>query len=131
MVSRRQEKFTRLIKEVVSDIILNRLSDPRIDGIISVTQVDISPDLRNAEVYLSIMAANDKVRKRTFTAIEHARVHIQSQLVRRMTSKFCPRLHFQEDRKLRKTLETLRIIEEAGSELKERDSEDEHESRLD
>ena len=131
MVSRRQEKFTRLIKEVVSDIILNRLSDPRIEGFISVTQVDISPDLRNAKVYLSIMAANDKVRKKTFTAIEHATKHIQSQLGRRMTSKFCPRIHFQEDRKFKDTLETLRIIEEAEKELKERDSENGYESRLD
>ncbi len=121
MASRRQEKVVRVIKEAVSDIIANHLSDPRIEGIISVTQVDVSPDLRSADIYLSIMAADDKTSHKTFTAIEHAGKHIQSLLGHRMTSKFCPRLHFQKDTKFKNTLETLRLIEEAGREFRKTD----------
>jgi len=58
MPSRRQEKVAQLITEVVSDIIAHRLSDPRIEGLVSITQVTLSADLRNAEICVSIMADN-------------------------------------------------------------------------
>ena len=122
MVSRRQEKVIRVIREAVSDIISNHLSDPRIEGLISVTKVDVSPDLRNADIYLSIMTADDTARRKTFTAIGHASKHIQVLLGRRMTLKFCPHLNFYEDKQFKNTLNTLAIIEEAAKEYEEKDS---------
>ncbi len=112
--------MARVIRESVSDTISNRLSDPRILGIISVTEVDISPDLKNADVCLSIMAADEKQARKTLLAIQHASRHIQARLGKKMTSKFCPRLNFVEDTKFRKTLDTLRLIEEAAKEFKHR-----------
>ena len=119
MASRRQEKIARVIRESVSDTIANRLNDPRIEGFVTVTEVDVSPDLRNAEVGLSIMAPKESTIKRTFEAIEHARSHIQLLLGERMTSKYCPRLHFHEDKKLKKTMETLNLIESVSQEFRE------------
>ncbi len=121
MPSRRQEKIARVVQESVSDTIANRLNDPRIEGFVSVTEVDISPDLRNAYVFLSVMAGDDAARRKTFTAIEHATKHIQARLSHKITSKFCPRLHFREDTKIKNTLETLRIIDEATKEIDEKD----------
>lgn len=120
MLSRRQEKVARVIKESVSDTIMNRLSDPRIKGLVSVTKVDISPDLRNATVYLSIMADSDKIRNRTFKVIEHADRHIQTVLGHKMTSRYCPHLHFKQDVEYKKTMETLRLIDEAKKEFEEK-----------
>ncbi len=122
MGSRRQEKVVRVLKQEVSSIITTQLSDPRIKGFISVTEVDVSANLQRADIYLSVMEDNDGVRRRTFEAIEHAAGHIQMLLGRKMTSKFCPRLHFHEDMKLKNTLETLRIIEETAKELGEKDA---------
>lgn len=119
MASRRQEKIARVIMESVSDTIANRLNDPRIEGFVTVTDVDVSPDLRNAEVGLSIMAPKESTIKRTFEAIEHARSHIQLLLGERMTSKYCPRLHFHEDKKLKKTMETLNLIKSVSREFRE------------
>jgi len=121
MPSRRQEKIARVVRESVSDTIANRLNDPRIEGFVSVTEVDMSPDLRNAYVFLSVMAAGDAARRKTFIAIEHATKHIQARLSHKITSKFCPRLHFREDTKIKNTLETLRIIDEATKEIDEKD----------
>lgn len=118
MASRRQERIKRVIRESVSDTIANHLSDPRITGVISVTSVDVSPNLRTADVSISIMSASDADRRKTFRAIEHATKHIRSRLGRCMTSKYCPELHFSQDAKLKKTLETLRVIEEAASEYR-------------
>jgi len=116
--SRRQEKVSRVIRESVSDTIANRLNDPRIQGLVSVTEVDVSPDLKNADVGLSILAADERRQEQTFRAIQHAARHIQARLGRSLTSKFCPKLRFHLDTKLHKTLETLRLIDAAAREYK-------------
>ncbi len=113
-----------MIRDTVSDVIQNRLSDPRITGLISVTEVDISPDLRNAIVYLSIMAENDVAARKTFKAIQHATSHIRSMLGDKLTTRFLPALTFYEDTKLKKTLEVLDVIEQAAAEYKQKDAEE-------
>ena len=120
--TRRQQKIMSLIKEAVSDIIQNRLNDPRIEGFVTVTQVDVSPDIRNADIYLSVMAKNDTIEKRTHIAIQHATKHIQSLLAERMTTRFVPILRLLKDEKIKKTLDTLRVIEEAAQEYREKDA---------
>ena len=120
--SRRQEKIKRIIKEAVSDIIQNRLNDPRIEGFVTVTEIEVSSDIRNADISISILAVDEATAKKTFIAIKHASTHIQSMLAERMTTRFTPILRFIKDEKMKKTLETLRIIEEAASEFKEKDA---------
>ena len=123
MPSRRQQKVARVIMESVSDSIRNHINDPRMEGLVSVTEVDISPNLRKADIFISIMADNDKVRRKTFAAIKHSARHIQRRLGDKLTSKFCPHLEFHEDEKFKKTLETLKIIDEASKEFKQKDAE--------
>jgi ribosome-binding factor A len=122
MVSRRQEKVARVVKEAVSDAIANHLSDPRIEGFVSVTKVDIAADLRSADVYISIFGKNEAGQNKTFAAITHARSRIQSLLAGRLQSKFCPVLSFYRDEKFKKTLEIMKLINQAASELKNKDS---------
>jgi len=105
--------MARVIKEAVSDAIANRLSDPRIEGLVSVTRVETTPDLRNAEIYISIFGRDEASQKKTFAAIEHARSRIQSLLAVKLQARFCPILRFQMDEKFKKTLETMNIIDEA------------------
>jgi len=120
--SRRQEKVCRVVKEAVSTAI-QELSDPRIEGIVSVTHVEMSTDLRNSDVYLSIMGSGNETK--TFEAIKHARSRIQSVLAYQLQSKFCPVLHFHIDDKFKKTLETLSIIEQASQEYRDKEVGDE------
>jgi ribosome-binding factor A len=116
MVSRRQEKMSRFIKEAVSEVIQNRLSDPRIEGFISVTRVTVPADLRTAEVYISILGKTEAAQRKTFGAIKHAGSRIQSLIAGRLHTKFCPVLHFHHDEKLKRDLETIRLIERIGDE---------------
>ena len=119
MATRRQEKVARVVKEVVSDAIANHLNDPRIEGFVSVTRVDMAADLRSADVYLSIFGENDVAQNRTFAAIMHAKSRMQSLLAGKMQSKFCPVLRFHRDDKFKKTLETIKLIDQAVNELEE------------
>ena len=119
MVTRRQEKVARVVKEAVSDAIAHHLNDPRI--------VEMAPDLRNAEVYLSIFSQNDATGNKTFEAISHAKSRIQSLLAGRVQSKFCPVLRFHRDEKFKKTLETMKLIDQATSELSKKSPDDDEE----
>jgi len=127
MATRRQEKVARVVKEAVSDAIAHHLSDPRIEGFVSITRVDVAADLRNADVYVSVFGKDQASQNKTFAAITHAKSRIQSLLAGRMHSKFCPVLHFHTDEKFKKTLETIELIDKAVKELKQKDLDDEDE----
>jgi len=122
MATRRQEKVARIVKEAVSDAITHHLNDPRISGFISVTKVEMTADLRNANVYLSIFGCDETGQNKTFMAITHAKNRIQSLVAGAVKSKFCPVLHFYSDEKFKKTLETLNLIDQAVKELHDKDS---------
>jgi len=124
MATRRQEKVASVIKEVVSEAIAHHLSDPRIEGFVSITRVEMAPDLRNAEVYLSVFGEGASVQNKTFLAIEHAKTRIQSMVAGRLQSKFCPVLHFHKDEQFKKTLEIMRLIDQAASEYKDKDEQE-------
>jgi len=109
-----------MIKEVTSDAIRNHLNDPRIEGLVSVTRVDVAADLRSANVYISILGKNCAAEDKTFIAIDHAKGRIQSLLAEQLRIKFCPVLHFYKDDKFKKTLETLKLIDQAISEMEKK-----------
>ena len=111
--------MARVVKEAVSNAIASSLSDPRIEGLVSVTRVEMAPDLRAADVYLSIFSKDDASQNKTFAAIIHAKSRIQSLLAGRIQSKFCPVLNFYKDEKLKKTLETMKLIDQAVHEFKD------------
>jgi ribosome-binding factor A len=118
MPSRRQERMNRVIKEAVSDIINNHLQDPRIEGFISITEVRTEPDMKSAEVFISIMTENDARQKLSYNAISHAAGRIQALLGDYIESRYCPHLYFHLDERLKKTMETMRLIDEVSKEFK-------------
>ncbi len=122
MATRRQERVARVVKEATSDAISHHLNDPRIEGLVSVTRVDVAADLRTADVYISIFGKDETTENRTFTAISHAKGRIQALVADRLQSKFCPVLRLYRDEKFKKTLETMRLIDQAVSEMEKKDS---------
>jgi len=117
MPTRRQEKVARVVLQAVSGAIRDSLSDPRIQGLVSVTHVDMSPDLRNADVYVSVLGANEKAQRRTMIALQSATRRLQSFVADAVTSKFCPVLHIVADDNFKKTLETMNLIDRAAREF--------------
>ncbi len=116
---RRQLKVCRVIKEVVSEAILYNISDPRLTAVVSVTEVEVTPDLREAKIFLSLLADNESSRRKSFAAIKHARGHIQTLLAHELNIRFCPIISFCEDVKTRKTNETLKLIDQVAEEFRE------------
>jgi len=83
--------------------------------------------LRKADVYISIFGRDQAGQNKTFEAISHAKSRIQSLLASKLHSKFCPVLRLYRDEQFKKTLETMKLIDQATRELKKKDSDGEDE----
>lgn len=125
MPTRRQEKLAQVVKQAVSREIQHGLNDPRIEGIVSVTAVEMAGDLRSAEVYLSILGRSPGAENATYAAIKGARRRLQGVVAKAVKSKFCPVIQLHKDEKFKRTLETMNLIDQAASEYAHDDSSDE------
>lgn len=93
----RKKKIESLIRDKISEMILkDEIKDPRIHGLVTVTEVEIARDLKDAKVFLSVMASEDD-RQRVIETFQHAAGHVQRLLGGRITLKSTPRLHFRLD----------------------------------
>ncbi len=84
------EEFREILAEEIP-----RLKDPRV-GFVTVTHVDVSPDLRRATVYYTVLGEN-KDHRRTSAGLESAKAHLRSVLGHQVRMKFTPDLEFRED----------------------------------
>ncbi len=102
MASRRIEKISHVIRNTVSTVIQRDLSDPRIEGLVSVTRVEVTPDMRNAQVYLSVLGVPENKQELSLRAVQHAHGFIQGKLGDALQTKVCPALRFHLDNSLKK-----------------------------
>ena len=116
MATRRQEKVGRQIQRAVGEGIASHLADPRIEGLVSITHVDVAADLRVADVYVSVLAKDTATEGRTFAAIEHARSRLQSWVAEAIRGRFCPVLRLHRDDQFKRTIETMNLIDRLASE---------------
>ena len=94
-MSNRIEKINSLLKKYISEIINQKIHDPRVEGIISVTNVNTASDLKYAKVYLSIFNSKDKLE--TLDAIKNASGFIRKELASKVEFRFVPSLNFELD----------------------------------
>jgi ribosome-binding factor A len=105
---------------VVSDAIANRVSDPRIIRLTSVTRVELSADLKLADVYVSVMGSENESRT-TMRGLQSARGMIQSRLAKRLSTRQCPSIRFHLDKGIKIGIETIRMLDEVIGEIREKD----------
>lgn len=128
MASVRHERVQEQIKQVASRIILYELKDPRL-GFVTVTRVDLSPDLRFAKIFYSVLGDDTDI-KLTQRAIRHAKGHIQREIARNVRLRFAPEISFEFDESPRKSIELAHIIDEALAQDEQRKKENEqHEDK--
>jgi ribosome-binding factor A len=111
---KRSQRVGDLIREEVADIIMYRLKDPRI-GFVTVTGVDMSPDMKNARVYVSILKEED--RELTLEILNSSKSFMRSLLSKRLRMKFIPTVEFRFDT----SIEYGYKIDKLLKEIKDRD----------
>jgi ribosome-binding factor A len=99
------------IREVVSSAILFEVADPRVHSV-TVLRVEVTADLRNAAVFVSIMG-NEAEQKQTFRGLVHATGFLQARVAARLQTRFTPVLSFKHDETVKKSIEVSRLIERA------------------
>lgn len=98
MSSLRIAKVQELMKQEVSQIILRELKDPRI-GFVTVTKVDITPDLREAKIYVSLMGTEEE-KQASFAGLESSLGFVRREIGHRIKMRYTPQISFAVDTSL-------------------------------
>ena len=110
MSSRRVLKAAEAIREVVSMTILTDLRDPRVEGV-TVTFVEVSPDMRQAKVHVSIMGSEAQ-QKLCLHGLRSSAGYIQSKISDRIDTRYTPKLQFVIDEGVKKSLAINQMLRE-------------------
>ena len=109
MTSRRTQKAAEAIREVVSMAILTDLKDPRIRDV-TVTYVEVSPDMRQAKVHVSVMGDETK-QQLSLRGLQNAAGFLQTKVAKRIDTRYTPRLAFVLDLGVKRSIEISQILQ--------------------
>lgn len=94
----RIEKLQELIKQEMSKMLLKELKDPRI-GFVTVTDVEMTGDLREAKIYVSVMGGEEQV-KNSLEGLNSALGFVRREIGQRIRLRFTPEISFALDTSL-------------------------------
>jgi ribosome-binding factor A len=108
-MSERMRRVNESVRQVLAEA-LPELKDPRI-GLVTVTAVDTTPDLRHARVYVSVLGSNRK-RRASLVGLEAAHGVLQARIARELRLKRTPQLTFEYDPSVERGVRMTRLIDE-------------------
>lgn len=114
MHSRRTARIAEAVREQVSSTILFDLKDPRVKNV-TVISVEVSSDLRNAKVRVSIMGS-EKEQNLCMHGLNSAKGYLQSKVADRIQTRYTPVLKFVLDQGVQRSAEAARILREVEAE---------------
>jgi ribosome-binding factor A len=97
-VSTRTEKLSDLIRAEVSRLLLREVRDPRI-GFVTITGASVSPDLRNVQIYASVLG-DSKAREESIEALNNAAGFIRRTIFKTLRLRHSPTIAFRLDESL-------------------------------
>lgn len=109
----RVARFGQLIKEEISQILREDVSDPRI-GFVSITRVDVSDDLENVSVFVSILGDETK-KQESMSGLRCATRFIRGKLGRLLETRTVPQIRFVRDDSLEKGSRVLNIMSDLAA----------------
>ena len=125
MKNKRAIRVGELLKEEISHIVLREMKDPRI-GFVSVTDVEVSGDLRHAKVFISVYGS-DKEKEETLEGLQQAQGFVRKLVGERIKIHHTPEIIFRYDDSIETGVhisEIIKDLKESG-EIKEPDSDEE------
>lgn len=111
MTSRRILRINEVLHHELADV-LRELEDPQLSGLISITDVDTSPDLRLAKVYVSALGDEDEI-ERTIKRLQHAASFFRRELAARVNLRYTPQLEFKADTSIARGARVMQLLHEA------------------
>jgi len=114
-MSRRVDRINGLLREEISRLLSREIKDPRLSGLLTITQVSTSSDLRNAKVYLSVLGT-DEENTAALRGIQSAATFMRKQLRERLRLKYVPFLTFEIDNSMETSDHIFRLMDQARQE---------------
>jgi ribosome-binding factor A len=113
-VTRRTEKLNDLIREELSDLLRRQAKDPRLDCFLTVTRVDVSPDLRHAKVFISVMGTEEEKTK-AMDGLASASGFFHRELMKRLSLRRTPQLSFHRDDSIERAAHVFDMMKKLAS----------------
>jgi ribosome-binding factor A len=111
----RVERINHLFRQEISDLIQREIKDPRLGGLISVTEVTVSPDLTFAKVFISCLGTEEE-KKQTLKILNAASGFMRRELLKRTTLRHIPELRFEWDTSIEKGARVMELLEKVKEE---------------
>jgi ribosome-binding factor A len=108
---KRTDRVNALLRHELQQLIQQEVKDPRV-GFATVTDVETTPDLRHAKVFVSVMGA-DAEADASIAALQEARAFLRHELAARVTMRRVPELDFSRDRTLDRAMRIDELLREA------------------
>ena len=105
----RNERIGASILREVAQVLAKDIKDPRV-SLATVTEVSVSPDLRNATIYVSFLNDNDEQVKEAMKALDKAKGFVRSTLAARLKMRYMPNIHFRFDSLIKESMRPLTAL---------------------
>ena len=118
MASRRQQRLNQLLREEIAKLLRHETEDPQLASLITITEVDVSPDIQRAKVFVSVLAEEEEAEA-TLKRLRHAARFFRRELADRLNLRHTPQLDFELDTSIARgarVLQLLRDIEQGRPE---------------
>lgn len=120
MAIKRTDRLNSLLKEVISEVINRNVKNPSISGILTVTRVDITKDLRQAKVFISVIGTEAQ-KEETIQALQSAAGFIAVTASKKVVMRFFPTLTFKLDDGVNKHVRIQEILKDIKEEERTRE----------
>ncbi|UCC60130.1 MAG: 30S ribosome-binding factor RbfA [Dehalococcoidia bacterium] len=113
MSTRRISRVNDIIRKEISSLLMHEIRDPRLGGLLSVTEVDTSPDLKYAKVFVSVMGSEEE-KKQVEKGLAAASGYLRRGLGERLTLRYIPQLSFFRDDSIERGSRILEMIDDVA-----------------
>lgn len=114
-MSRRTVRVNDLLREELSALLLKGLKDPRVmDRLVTITEVQASPDLRHATVFVSHLGTEDE-RAEVLAGLQHSAPFLHRELVHRLDLRHVPELVFKFDPSIERGARLAELIHQVSA----------------
>jgi ribosome-binding factor A len=94
--ARRPDRVAEAIREEIATFLAEDVKDPRIVGLVTITGVDVTRDLRHAKVFVSVMGSEEE-QARTYEGLGSVAAHLRARVGRALRLRLAPEIQFRPD----------------------------------
>ena len=114
-MTRRKRQVEHLLRDEISDLLRYQLKDPRLEGLVTVTGVSTSADMKEARVFISVLG-DDEEKGKALQGFSSAAGFLRRELAKRVSMRHIPELSFEKDDSIEKGIRLSQLIEKVSAE---------------